>query len=1183
MLVTGSTIGDYRVLRHLGAGGMGDVYLVENIHINTQYALKTIKAGTAMTDAVIAQFRLEAQVMAALEHPSIVKVHHAGADASLGVYYLVMDYVEGVDGCVSLEDQIAHGERLPEERVLAIARQLSDAIRYAHSHPSGVIIHRDLKPANILLDRDGNVLISDFGLATIGGGVRAHSDSSPGAQSGNVVGTFDYMSPEQQEGRQALPQSDIYSLGLILYRLLTGIQAKGRWPLPSECGVSHEWDVIIESALSPELTDRYGSAVDLIADLDTTEQRAAQKQYTSGARSHITGQGERIASVIASESKRSRRALWVLILVLLAAGGISAAVLLSSRYKAYRIYKDVQVALDGKAWDETDRLLTMMLQHDRNSDRYKTAGDVFFDHKQYALAYKYYKVHRPSDYRFALAAFCADDLETAATEAVRALRRDASARGTTIGHTGYTKHEEGVLKWVIGKSLYLVEKDIPGAFDKCQEALALLDDGDLKTSIASIVQSMQETSKKMEGLYSAAWDEFRKKQFADAYEKFNDVYRGTTGSSRRLRARFAMGHCRRGQGDNIAAKNIFLEIEPKINWSKAGADSYVQICVSIAAGFREEDNCREAIKYARKAYDKSPTNGSVSDKLAWYLVTAQDKSLRRPEEALEIAKETVRSSEKESPYYYSTLAACYASVNDFHNAVKVQRKAVRLAQEENVAGKYQEHLNGYLKEKIPWDEESQSVGYAKEAWELSLKRNDRSLEKMKKYAPKQWKSAMTEISTAEMSKYEAEQIEGYRKATEFLRGAAEEIKKPSFIRFETGSSNAAVYRCIDRRKGEYVYLGKVGTVIQLSPFERHTLEIREPKTVWHRMHINVDRPNCDYGKRVVRLEGRPDGGDKNATSWKVLTKRLVKNIYVNGDETFSDKETGSMWVYNPTVWGKKQWDIAREFCHGLSYAGYSNWTLPTQEDLKNLVQQRSILPIYNYKDSMDASKIRCYWTSETPWAKSHAFVITASLKNYYSYPKSDKYGVFPKRKDDGGPSEIPSKNEQSKSANIRSIARANTDEGIPKSVRYTQVKPASVRAISEGTYQGKTQYTKYAIDGKKDTSWASQWSMPAWLEVDLGTIKQVGKVKVMWGRGSHNQYYTIATSKDKRKWNTAVSARWSKTDAVKYSGHDKGNYRGNSKATWETLSFPATDARYVPNQNNENTSSIFSHFSGNFT
>ena len=126
-----------------------------------------------------------------------------------------------------------------------------------------------------------------------------------------------------------------------------------------------------------------------------------------------------------------------------------------------------------------------------------------------------------------------------------------------------------------------------------------------------------------------------------------------------------------------------------------------------------------------------------------------------------------------------------------------------------------------------------------------------------------------------------------------------------------------------------------------------------------------------------------------------------------------------------------------------------------------------------------------------------------------------------------------------------------------------RITPTSVKAVSEGTYMGKTQYAKYAIDGKHDTGWASQWSMPAWLEIDLGKTQRIGKVKVLWGMGSHNQYFTIESSRNKQSWKTVVASRWSDTDATNYSGRDKGNYHGNSKATWETFTFSPLDARYV--------------------
>lgn len=308
LLKAGEQLGVYRVIRPLGAGGMGEVYLVEHQHLRKRYALKILPADVSQDATFIDRFRIEARVMADLEHPGIVRVSNFGEDQ--GRHYLVMDYVEGPDGAPrTLDDELAWGKKLPEHVVLNMALQLCDALEYAHTFPAGAIIHRDLKPGNILLQKTEHktgpapdpapvaaepelrVKIADFGLARIVGTdyIKAVIDrsthltvmplrpNSPDAQATQIntsagstvslLGTYDYMSPEQKTGQPVDARSDIYSLGLILYRMLTGHKPEGTYDPPSSAGVSKRWDPIMARCLKRELEARYPSAAVLRADL----------------------------------------------------------------------------------------------------------------------------------------------------------------------------------------------------------------------------------------------------------------------------------------------------------------------------------------------------------------------------------------------------------------------------------------------------------------------------------------------------------------------------------------------------------------------------------------------------------------------------------------------------------------------------------------------------------------------------------------------------------------------------------------------------------------------------------------------------------------------------------------------------------------------------------------------------
>ena len=305
-LKPGDPLGPYRIVRPLGAGGMGEVYLAEHVQLRKQYAIKVLPAELSTDAQFLDRFRIEARVMADLEHPHIVRVHNFGEEQ--GRYFLVMDYVEGPDGHPrTLEDELAWGRNLPEESVRAIALQICDALAYAHGFRGQGVIHRDLKPANILLQKtEGHtgipaaeeapanlqIRISDFGLAKILGteyirtvlersttltGIHAPAPSpdeqmtqrgAPQTSSTySLLGTYDYMSPEQKTGMGVDARSDIFSVGIILYRMLTGHKPEGSFDPPSKKGVNRGWDRIVEKCLKRDAGGRYASIAAVRADI----------------------------------------------------------------------------------------------------------------------------------------------------------------------------------------------------------------------------------------------------------------------------------------------------------------------------------------------------------------------------------------------------------------------------------------------------------------------------------------------------------------------------------------------------------------------------------------------------------------------------------------------------------------------------------------------------------------------------------------------------------------------------------------------------------------------------------------------------------------------------------------------------------------------------------------------------
>ncbi|MHC4198377.1 MAG: protein kinase domain-containing protein [Planctomycetota bacterium] len=300
-LAEGDTLGGYRVIKPIGRGGMGEVYLVEHVAMGKRYAMKLLSAAHSRDTSFRDRFKVEARLMADLEHPGIVRVHNMGEEG--GRYFLVMDYVEAASGePVTLDDLIGK-RKLGETEARSLAIGIARALDYAHSYSEGVV-HRDLKPGNVLIGADGRVRVSDFGLAKVMGEayIRSVLDKSvnlsvaptvardggagsPGItqSDGAVLGTFEFMAPEQKEGR-ADARSDIYSLGLIIYRMLTDKRAEGRFPDPSKLGLSAWWDGVIEKTLAPDPDDRYLSAKELLADLEGARAKGPRRRAVAGPR-----------------------------------------------------------------------------------------------------------------------------------------------------------------------------------------------------------------------------------------------------------------------------------------------------------------------------------------------------------------------------------------------------------------------------------------------------------------------------------------------------------------------------------------------------------------------------------------------------------------------------------------------------------------------------------------------------------------------------------------------------------------------------------------------------------------------------------------------------------------------------------------------------------------------------------
>lgn len=259
----------YRIVRPLGAGGMADVYLAHDDVLDRDVALKVMSGRYSEDDEFVERFRREAQSAAALAHPNIVSIYDRG-ESEDGTYYIAMEYLPGG----TLKDRILKRGALAPNTAAAVALQISEALQVAHRNG---VIHRDIKPHNILITESGDLKVTDFGIA------RAASSSTM-TKTGSILGTAHYISPEQAMGEPVGPASDLYSLGIVLYEMLTGelpydadtpigiamkhVNGHLRPPQAIKPSIPDGINAITVRLLAKDPMDRYASAAELIDDLE---------------------------------------------------------------------------------------------------------------------------------------------------------------------------------------------------------------------------------------------------------------------------------------------------------------------------------------------------------------------------------------------------------------------------------------------------------------------------------------------------------------------------------------------------------------------------------------------------------------------------------------------------------------------------------------------------------------------------------------------------------------------------------------------------------------------------------------------------------------------------------------------------------------------------------------------------
>ncbi len=349
--------GRYRIERKLGSGGMAEVYLAEDEELGRKVALKILNERHARDEQFVERFKREARNAASLSHPHIVRIYDRGQFDE--TYYIAMEYLDGP----TLKELLVRKGPTPPLTAIKFAREILSALAEAHRHD---IVHRDIKPHNVIVSPDWNVKVTDFGIA--------RSGASQMTEAGSIVGTAQYLSPEQARGKPVDQRSDLYSVGIVLYEMLTGtvpftgdaaveiaMKHLSNIPEPPSTrreGISPDLDAVVMRALAKDPEQRYASADEMDADLARVARGVAVSQQTSETMTQVLADAEATSIVPRAaatpppappayrppsyyEEAGRRRSPWPMILGIVAIGIIA--------FGGYLIYNKVTKAINTNA------------------------------------------------------------------------------------------------------------------------------------------------------------------------------------------------------------------------------------------------------------------------------------------------------------------------------------------------------------------------------------------------------------------------------------------------------------------------------------------------------------------------------------------------------------------------------------------------------------------------------------------------------------------------------------------------------------------------------------------------------------------------------------------------------------------------------------------------------------------
>lgn len=350
--LTGKSLGDFRVDRMLGQGGMGEVYLAEQVSLKRYVALKVLRGDLNEDESYLQRFQAEAMAVAPISHPNIVSVISIGEHD--GIHYMALEYVRGMN----LREYMAKKPTLDVPITISIMRKVASALQRASEEG---VVHRDIKPENVLLTSKGDVKVADFGLA------RQLNENVNLTRTGVTMGTPLYMSPEQVEGKPVDHRTDIYSFGVMCYHMLAG-HPPFMGETPMAVAIQHlnskatplselrpdlppDLIAIVDKAMAKKVDDRYSSAKEIVRDLSKVGGARVDGTMSLGADIPISHERKRPATVITDKPAPSKTPTKTL--------SVAAKTMLSPRYRTFSVSASIILAIAagagiGLAGRETD-------------------------------------------------------------------------------------------------------------------------------------------------------------------------------------------------------------------------------------------------------------------------------------------------------------------------------------------------------------------------------------------------------------------------------------------------------------------------------------------------------------------------------------------------------------------------------------------------------------------------------------------------------------------------------------------------------------------------------------------------------------------------------------------------------------------------------------------------------------